>query len=128
MRPWNGDFKSRRRLRKIGHRAPGRAWQPIKKTNVHCAAMRWRACTGKSLHTPASTPPPGSACARCGAPFTCGAVAGTDTCWCNAMPRLMNIISGFDTCLCPACLEHALKNELEEPNNAGIPHPAGRQP
>jgi hypothetical protein len=49
-----------------------------------------------------------SACARCGAAFTCGAVSGAEHCWCFTMPRLPKI-SGFKTCLCQVCLELALK-------------------
>ncbi|HEX4328432.1 MAG TPA: cysteine-rich CWC family protein [Burkholderiales bacterium] len=66
---------------------------------------------------------PASACARCGAPFTCGMVAGTPQCWCNALPPLPTLLP-FETCLCPACLEQALKDIPD----AGPSHPAGRHP
>ena len=63
-----------------------------------------------------------SACARCGAAFTCGAESGAPKCWCVAQPRLQNLLA-YQTCLCPACLAAALKEEAD----AGLSHSAGGQ-
>ncbi|UXY15070.1 DUF1289 domain-containing protein [Chitiniphilus purpureus] len=52
--------------------------------------------------------PPGwqrKRCAGCGAPFGCGAAAGT--CWCMQLPPLPVATPAID-CLCPACLDAAL--------------------
>ena len=43
-------------------------------------------------------------CARCGAPFHCGAQAGDAGCWCQALPALPPL-PDLDGCLCPACLQ-----------------------
>jgi hypothetical protein len=59
---------------------------------------------------PAAAPP--GACARCGAPFTCGRddPAG---CWCAALPHLpARALDAAQGCLCPACLQQALAREL----------------
>nr|WP_232470787.1 cysteine-rich CWC family protein [Caballeronia hypogeia] len=44
-------------------------------------------------------------CARCGAPFRCGARAGDSTCWCAGMSALpLERLRADESCLCPACL------------------------
>jgi hypothetical protein len=49
--------------------------------------------------------PPAQACARCGAAFRCGLLAGDASCWCAALPVLPpeRRRSGA-LCLCPSCL------------------------
>ncbi|MBM3367039.1 MAG: cysteine-rich CWC family protein [Betaproteobacteria bacterium] len=42
-------------------------------------------------------------CSRYGAAFTCGAVSGSETCWCMARPPVAPVPGR--TCLCPACLD-----------------------
>ncbi|MDR5736969.1 MULTISPECIES: cysteine-rich CWC family protein [unclassified Caballeronia] len=44
-------------------------------------------------------------CARCGAPFRCGSLAGDSTCWCAALPALpADLLQPDEPCLCRACL------------------------
>jgi len=43
-------------------------------------------------------------CARCGAPFHCGALGGDTGCWCQSLPALPPL-PGLDGCLCPACMQ-----------------------
>ncbi|WP_321794129.1 cysteine-rich CWC family protein [Caballeronia sp. J97] len=44
-------------------------------------------------------------CARCGAPFRCGMLAGDSACWCANMPVLpADLLRPGMRCLCPACL------------------------
>jgi hypothetical protein len=49
-----------------------------------------------------------SACARCGALFTCAMADGgapAQPCWCAALPLLMPLpAEGAGTCYCPDCL------------------------
>ena len=45
-------------------------------------------------------------CAACGAPFVCGARAGSRACWCADLPPL-EPVPGHG-CLCRDCLERAL--------------------
>lgn len=57
----------------------------------------------------ASTPARAEAatrCALCGAPFHCGAVAGSVECWCVAEPHAA-IDPQLRGCLCPDCLARA---------------------
>jgi hypothetical protein len=48
-------------------------------------------------------------CARCGAPFGCGAEAAS--CWCATVdvpPDVVRTLNqGYDGCLCPECLRAA---------------------
>ncbi|MGB7543046.1 MAG: cysteine-rich CWC family protein [Burkholderiales bacterium] len=46
---------------------------------------------------------PFSACARCGAPFECGAAAGLERCWCAELPALTSPAPEA-SCYCPRCL------------------------
>lgn len=49
----------------------------------------------------------GTCCARCGAPFPCGARAAQ--CWCSALPALEPLPADLGPhCLCPRCLRAAL--------------------
>lgn len=49
----------------------------------------------------------GTRCARCGAPFPCGARAAQ--CWCSALPALDPLPADLGPhCLCPRCLRAAL--------------------
>ncbi|WP_342346295.1 cysteine-rich CWC family protein [Caballeronia grimmiae] len=44
-------------------------------------------------------------CARCGAPFRCGSLAGDAACWCAALPALpLDRLRPGEPCLCRACL------------------------
>ncbi|WP_062601456.1 cysteine-rich CWC family protein [Caballeronia calidae] len=44
-------------------------------------------------------------CARCGAPFRCGKLAGDAVCWCAGLPALpVDRLRPGMSCLCPACL------------------------
>ncbi|SAL25115.1 hypothetical protein AWB71_01376 [Caballeronia peredens] len=44
-------------------------------------------------------------CARCGAAFRCGTLAGDASCWCATLPALPHdMLSPGAACLCPACL------------------------
>jgi hypothetical protein len=51
--------------------------------------------------------PPGTngRCSRCGAAFACGAVAGSEKCWCMELPPVAPVPGR--SCLCPACLDAA---------------------
>jgi len=56
----------------------------------------------------------GSPCPRCGAPSHCG--AGTDQCWCAALPALRALPTQFGArCLCERCLREALAREAAAP-------------
>ncbi|HTG96096.1 MAG TPA: cysteine-rich CWC family protein [Burkholderiales bacterium] len=46
-------------------------------------------------------------CARCGAPFRCGAKNRDDKCWCSEMPPLEPLPGR--SCLCRECLELELR-------------------
>jgi hypothetical protein len=56
----------------------------------------------------AATPPVATRCARCAAPFHCGAAAGSVECWCVAEPHAA-IDPQLRGCLCPACLAQAAR-------------------
>jgi hypothetical protein len=47
----------------------------------------------------------GERCARCGAPFHCGARAGDERCWCFEQPPVK--LADAKSCLCPKCLKEA---------------------
>jgi hypothetical protein len=50
-----------------------------------------------------------SACARCGAVFTCAMVAGSsEPCWCTRLPPLETLDPSLESCLCESCLRAAL--------------------
>jgi uncharacterized protein len=50
-------------------------------------------------------PEPRETCPECGARFPCGALAGDDSCWCQAVPNVVPVpLSADARCLCPACL------------------------
>ncbi|MEW5797953.1 MAG: cysteine-rich CWC family protein [Bacteroidota bacterium] len=44
-----------------------------------------------------------SICPQCGKEFACGAKAGSETCWCFSLPRVVSPHEGTK-CLCSACL------------------------
>nr|WP_244816155.1 cysteine-rich CWC family protein [Caballeronia sp. Lep1P3] len=44
-------------------------------------------------------------CARCGAHFRCGSLAGEPVCWCASLPALpLDRLRPGEPCLCRACL------------------------
>jgi hypothetical protein len=45
-----------------------------------------------------------SGCARCGAVFRCGMIAGDRQCWCTAYPHVMPVPRDESVCYCPRCL------------------------
>ncbi len=49
-------------------------------------------------------------CARCGAAFGCGMLAGAERCWCADLPALGSLPSQYQGqgCLCPDCLKALL--------------------
>ncbi|WP_244158382.1 cysteine-rich CWC family protein [Caballeronia fortuita] len=50
-------------------------------------------------------------CARCGAAFRCGALAGDPSCWCATLPALpADRLRAGMRCLCPACLAARIAN------------------
>jgi len=49
-------------------------------------------------------------CARCGASFHCGALAGSEHCWCFDLPH-SPIGEELTNCLCPACLEQEIAQQ-----------------
>ncbi|HPU79901.1 cysteine-rich CWC family protein [Accumulibacter sp.] len=49
--------------------------------------------------------PPATSCAKCAAPFVCGASAGLASCWCMQQPQLACAPVPGTGCYCPACLE-----------------------
>ncbi|TBR13881.1 cysteine-rich CWC family protein [Rugosibacter aromaticivorans] len=49
-----------------------------------------------------------SRCPRCAASFTCGVVAGRDTCWCAELPPLTLSKTSAATCYCPECFQALL--------------------
>lgn len=49
-----------------------------------------------------------SCCPRCAANFTCGVVAGRDTCWCVELPPLALAKTSAAACYCPQCLRDLL--------------------
>ena len=54
-----------------------------------------------------------SHCPRCAASFTCGVVAGRDSCWCAALPPLMpSQTSAAASCYCPECFRKLLGAQL----------------
>lgn len=59
---------------------------------------------------PYTPEPQPAACARCGAPFTCGVNAATP-CWCVSQPVLATIDASLTGCLCPDCLAAALARQ-----------------
>ena len=47
-------------------------------------------------------------CARCGASFGCGMLAGKEQCWCMELPVLDPLPKEYEGCLCPTCLKTLL--------------------
>lgn len=64
------------------------------------------------MSRPESVVVPPQRCARCGAPFTCGLLAGAARCWCADLPPIAAPLPGLagehSGCLCPACLQAAV--------------------
>ncbi len=52
-------------------------------------------------------------CARCGAGFGCGMLAGKERCWCMDMPVLDPLPKEYEGCLCPACLKVQLSESAQ---------------
>ena len=52
-----------------------------------------------------------SECADCGAPFVCGAVAGSHSCWCMGKPVRLLEVDAEASCYCPACLEKRIREQ-----------------
>lgn len=48
-------------------------------------------------------------CLKCGEALFCGAVNGSETCWCDALPNVMPVSEEAASCYCKACLEEILK-------------------
>ena len=48
-----------------------------------------------------------SRCARCGAPFHCGA-GGQEPCWCASLPQVLPVPYDGAGCYCPQCLEQVI--------------------
>jgi hypothetical protein len=59
---------------------------------------------------------PRAVCARCGATFRCGSLAGDAACWCASLPALPpDRLCVGEACLCRACL----LVEIERARNPG---------
>ena len=46
-------------------------------------------------------------CSRCDSAFSCGMLAGVQSCWCARLPPIAPVPGRG--CLCPACLEEELR-------------------
>lgn len=54
-------------------------------------------------------------CVRCGASFQCGALAGSDHCWCFDLPH-MKLVEELGSCLCQTCLKQDIESRaLDSP-------------
>jgi len=50
-------------------------------------------------------------CARCGAAFRCGSLAGDAACWCASLPALpLDRLRAGEPCLCRACVIAEIEN------------------
>ena len=64
---------------------------------------RRESATRGGFHYAALTPLSGDVCARCGATFECGMMAGVEPCWCVNVPPVA-IDAALAGCVCPRCL------------------------
>lgn len=64
---------------------------------------RRKSATRGGFHYAALTPLSGDVCARCGATFECGMMAGVEHCWCVDVPPVA-IDAALAGCVCPRCL------------------------
>ena len=64
---------------------------------------RRKSATRGGFHYAALTPLSGDVCARCGATFECGMMAGVEPCWCVNVPPVA-IDAALAGCVCPRCL------------------------
>lgn len=63
-----------------------------------------------AAQAPPATPGRAQTCARCGAAFRCGVLAGDTACWCADLPALpLDQLQAGAACLCPSCLAAAIE-------------------
>ncbi|MDR5778174.1 cysteine-rich CWC family protein [Caballeronia sp. LZ065] len=68
-----------------------------------------------AAQAPPATMAVAQTCARCGAAFRCGVLAGDAACWCADFPKLpFDRLQADAACLCPSCLAAAIER-------AGLP-------
>ncbi|MBP6280207.1 MAG: cysteine-rich CWC family protein [Rhodocyclaceae bacterium] len=58
-----------------------------------------------------------SICAKCGATFSCGMVAGEAHCWCEDLPKLMPLDAEASACFCRPCLAREIAERNSPPHS-----------
>ncbi|MDR5755696.1 cysteine-rich CWC family protein [Caballeronia sp. LZ035] len=65
-----------------------------------------------AAQAPQATSAVAQTCARCGAAFRCGVLAGDAACWCADLPKLpFDQLQTSATCMCPSCLAASIERD-----------------